>query len=127
MSLLGKGIFKGMAVTLKNFALSYVDRGKKERLPTVQYPEEGNTVTPFSRNFPFLIYDGEDEIDGIVESSCDPKHADGSWIRKLDMVESRDGTRIMVLEQKTNSLTPLILPPSEETFLIAGVDFSLIA
>ena len=79
MSLLGKGIFKGMAVTLKNFALSYVDRGKKERLPTVQYPEEGNTVTPFSRNFPFLIYDGEDEIDGmrcvacqICERECPP-------------------------------------------------------
>ena len=66
-------------MTLKNFALSYVDRGKKERLPTVQYPEEGNTVTPFSRNFPFLIYDGEDEIDGmrcvacqICERECPP-------------------------------------------------------
>jgi NADH-quinone oxidoreductase subunit I len=79
MSFLGKGIFKGMAVTLKNFALSYVDRGKKERLPTVQYPEEGNTVTPFTRNFPFLIFDGEDEIDGmrcvacqICERECPP-------------------------------------------------------
>ena len=39
MSLLGKGIFKGMAVTLKNFALSYVDGGKKERLPSKQVQE----------------------------------------------------------------------------------------
>lgn len=79
MNSLGAGIFKGMAVTLKNFTLSYFDKGKKERLPTVQYPEEGNTVTPFSRNFPFLIYDGEDEIDGmrcvacqICERECPP-------------------------------------------------------
>ena len=59
--------------------MSYFDRGSKQRLATVQYPEEGNTVTPFSRNFPFLIYDGEDSIEGmrcvgcqICERECPP-------------------------------------------------------
>tara|TARA_Y100000588_G_scaffold134467_1_gene147838 strand:- start:2 stop:898 length:897 start_codon:yes stop_codon:yes gene_type:complete len=79
MDLLGSGIFKGMAVTLKNFAMTYFDRGRKERLPTVQYPEAGDTVTLFTRNFPFLIYDGEEEVDGmrcvacqICERECPP-------------------------------------------------------
>ena len=79
MKILGQGILKGMTVTLRNFAMSYFDRGRKQRLATVQYPEEGNTVTPFSRNFPFLIYDGEDSIEGmrcvgcqICERECPP-------------------------------------------------------
>ncbi len=79
MSSFGRGIFKGMAVTLKNFALSYVDGNRKERLPTVQYPEEGDTVMEFSRNLPFLVYDGENEIEGmrcvacqICERECPP-------------------------------------------------------
>ena len=35
--MIGTGIFKGMAVTVRNFAGSYFE---KERLTTVQYPEE---------------------------------------------------------------------------------------
>ena len=35
MSILGGGIFKGMAVTLRNFLGSYTN--KKKRLPTIDY------------------------------------------------------------------------------------------
>ena len=35
--MIGTGVLKGMAVTAKNFVGSYFD---KERLITVQYPEE---------------------------------------------------------------------------------------
>lgn len=55
--MLGKGIFNGLAVTALNFFGSYFS---KSRLVTVQYPEAGNTVTSFSRNIPFLVYDRED-------------------------------------------------------------------
>lgn len=67
MSLLAKGILKGMAVTAKNFFQSYY---RKERLPTVQYPEEKSTITPFTRNFPFLLYDGDDAVDGMRCTAC---------------------------------------------------------
>lgn len=67
MSLLAKGILQGMAVTAKNFFQSYY---KKDRLPTVEYPEEQSTVTQFSRNFPFLVYDGDDPVDGMRCISC---------------------------------------------------------
>ncbi len=75
--MLGFGLIKGMAVTARNFFGSYVS---KERLPTVQYPEGGNTVTPYSRNFPFLVYDGEDASAGLrcvacltCEKACPPQ------------------------------------------------------
>jgi NADH-quinone oxidoreductase subunit I len=81
VSLLGGGIFKGMAVTLRNFVGSYFN---KERLVTNDYAwrpkddaelpqsageypkEEGEqfsdttTVTNYSRNFPMLLHDGKD-------------------------------------------------------------------
>ena len=56
-----------MGVTAKNFFQSYY---KKERLPTVEYPEEKSTVTQFSRNFPFLVFDGDDPIDGMRCTAC---------------------------------------------------------
>ena len=67
MSLLGKGILKGMAVTAKNFFQSYY---RKDRLPTVEYPEEKATINQFSRNFPFLLYDGDDPVDGMRCTAC---------------------------------------------------------
>ena len=75
--MIGTGILKGMAVTLRNFAGSYFD---KERLITVQYPEERSPLPENYRNFPFLIYDGNNPQAGlrcvackICEKECPPQ------------------------------------------------------
>ncbi len=75
--MLGQGILQGMAVTAENFIKSFQD---KEHLTTVAYPEAGSTITAFSRNLPFLVFDGENEIDGmrcvackICEKECPPQ------------------------------------------------------
>jgi NADH-quinone oxidoreductase subunit I len=75
--MIGTGILKGMAVTARNFVGSYFDR---ERLITVQYPEERNPLPENYRNFPFLVYDGEDSQAGlrcvackICEKECPPQ------------------------------------------------------
>ncbi|MBI4358469.1 MAG: NADH-quinone oxidoreductase subunit I [Candidatus Omnitrophica bacterium] len=62
----GLGVLKGMLVTFKNFILSYFT---KERLTTVQYPEERIPEKERFRNFPFLIYDDKPEDLRCV--SCD--------------------------------------------------------
>ena len=61
--MIGTGILKGMAVTGRNFLGSYFE---KDRLTTVQYPEERILLPENSRNFPFLIFD----IDISVCMSC---------------------------------------------------------
>jgi NADH-quinone oxidoreductase subunit I len=63
----GSGIVKGMAVTAKNLVGSYFDR---EKLVTVQYPEEQSPQPENSRNVPFLVYDGDDPVDGLRCVSC---------------------------------------------------------
>ena len=75
--MIGTGILKGMAVTLRNFAGSYFE---KERLITVQYPEERIPLPENYRNFPFLPYDGDDPHAGlrcvackICEKECPPQ------------------------------------------------------
>ena len=75
--MLGEAILKGMAVTAKNFLGSYVS---EERLPTIQYPEERQPLKEAVRNFPFLVYDGDDWQKGlrcvacqICEKECPPK------------------------------------------------------
>src|SRR5437762_1946457 len=75
--MLGEGILKGMAVTAKNFVGSYVS---KERLTTVQYPEERLPQKEAARNFPFLVFDGNDPHAGlrcvacqICEKECPPQ------------------------------------------------------
>jgi NADH-quinone oxidoreductase subunit I len=88
--LLGEGILKGMMETAKNFAGSYVS---KERLTTVEYPEERIAPIEAARVFPFLVYDGTDWESGlrcvacqICEKECPPKciYIDKSKDKKPD-------------------------------------------
>ncbi|MEI6391937.1 MAG: 4Fe-4S dicluster domain-containing protein [Verrucomicrobiota bacterium] len=74
---LGEGILKGMAETARNFFGSYV---KADRLVTVQYPEERVPQKEAARNFPFLVFDGDDWQKGlrcvacqICEKECPPQ------------------------------------------------------
>ncbi|HLX71713.1 MAG TPA: 4Fe-4S dicluster domain-containing protein [Verrucomicrobiae bacterium] len=75
--MLGEGIIKGMAVTAKNFLGSYVS---EKRLTTIQYPEERQPLAEAVRQFPFLVFDGDDWQKGlrcvacqICEKECPPK------------------------------------------------------
>jgi len=75
--MLGEGMIKGLAETAKNFAGSFVS---KERMTTVQYPEERIAPIENTRDFPFLVYDGTDPLAGlrcvacqICEKECPPK------------------------------------------------------
>src|ERR1700734_2615489 len=88
--MLGEGILKGMAETAKNFFGSYVS---KDRLTTVQFPEERLPLAEASRNFPFLVYDGDDWQAGLrcvacqnCEKECPPKciFIEKSKDKKLD-------------------------------------------
>jgi NADH-quinone oxidoreductase subunit I len=75
--MLGEGMLKGLAETAKNFAGSFVS---KERMTTVQYPEERIAPIENTRDFPFLIFDGDNAMAGlrcvacqICEKECPPK------------------------------------------------------
>ena len=74
--MVGTGILKGMAVTLRNFAGSYFE---KDRLITVQYPEERSPLPENYRNFPILIFDNDPEAGlrcvacKICEKECPPQ------------------------------------------------------
>jgi NADH-quinone oxidoreductase subunit I len=81
-----------MAETAKNFAGSFVS---KERLTTVEYPEQRIPTVENARVFPFLIYDGPDWQAGlrcvacqICEKECPPKciYIDKSTDKKPDYV-----------------------------------------
>jgi NADH-quinone oxidoreductase subunit I len=115
MSILGGGIFKGMAVTLRNFVGSYF---YKERLTTNDYEwrpdgalpqsigdypkEEGEqlsdttTVNQYSRNFPMLLHDTGEPMDTIrcvackiCERECPPQCI---YIEKsTEKIENADG------------------------------------
>jgi len=65
--MIGLGILKGMAVTARNFVGSYFE---KDRLITVQYPEERSPLPENYRNFPFLIYDTDDPAAGLRCVAC---------------------------------------------------------
>src|SRR5438477_121015 len=75
--MLGEGIIKGLAETARNFVGSYVEA---DRLTTVQYPEERLPTKEAARNFPFLVFDGNDPRAGmrcvacqICEKECPPQ------------------------------------------------------
>ncbi len=99
--MLGQGILKGMAETARNFVGSYV---KDERLVTVQYPEERRPQAEAARNFPFLVYDGDDWQKGlrcvaclICEKECPPQCI---YIVK-DTVRKPDATGKLQFQPKT--------------------------
>ncbi len=75
--MLGAGLLKGLAETGRNFVGSYFDR---ERLVTVEYPEQREPFRENFRQFPFLVYDGDDPVAGlrcvacqICEKECPPQ------------------------------------------------------
>jgi NADH-quinone oxidoreductase subunit I len=63
----GAGIIKGMIETARNFAGSYHDR---ERLTTVQYPEEKLPPVENARTIPFLVFDGDEAMAGLRCTAC---------------------------------------------------------
>ncbi len=72
-----KGMLQGLWVTGKNLLGSFF---QPERMTTVQYPEERAPISPNFRNFPFLVHDGDDPVDGlrcvacsICEKECPPQ------------------------------------------------------
>ena len=96
--MLGEGILKGLAETARNFAGSFVS---KERLTTVEYPEERLPLPEAARNFPFLVYDTKNPADPddwekglrcvacqICEKECPPKciYIEKSKDKKPDFV-----------------------------------------
>jgi NADH-quinone oxidoreductase subunit I len=90
--MLGEGIAKGLVETARNFFGSYVS---KDRLTTVQYPEERLPQIEATRDFPFLVYDGDDWQAGmrcvgcqICEKECPPKciYIEKSKDKKSDAV-----------------------------------------
>lgn len=75
--MLGEGIIKGMAETARNFIGSYHDSA---RMVTVEFPEEKVPAKENARNFPFLVFDGDDAMKGlrcvacqICEKECPPQ------------------------------------------------------
>jgi NADH-quinone oxidoreductase subunit I len=96
--LLGEGILKGMVETARNFAGSFVS---KERLTTVEYPEQRIPTVENARVFPFLVFDVKNPGDTndweaglrcvacqICEKECPPKciYIDKSKDKKPDYV-----------------------------------------
>jgi NADH-quinone oxidoreductase subunit I len=72
----GLGLLQGLAVTGRNFVESFY---KKERMTTVEYPEERAPISPNFRNFPFLVYDNDPKAGlrctacSICEKECPPQ------------------------------------------------------
>jgi NADH-quinone oxidoreductase subunit I len=67
LSLPGFGLLQGLAVSGRNMVESFY---KPERMTTVQYPEQRAPISPNFRNFPFLVYDGDDPSAGLRCTAC---------------------------------------------------------
>lgn len=67
MKILGLGILRGLKVTALNLIGSYY---RPDRLVTVEYPEQRQVLQENTRNFPFLVYDGQDSEKGLRCVSC---------------------------------------------------------
>ena len=67
ISLPGIGLLQGLKVTARNMIQSYY---RKDRMTTVQYPEQRAPISPNFRNFPFLCYDGDDPVAGLRCTAC---------------------------------------------------------
>lgn len=65
--MLGAGIIRGLFETGRNFAGSYFVR---ERLTTVQYPEEQLPPVENARTIPFLVFDGANPDAGLRCTAC---------------------------------------------------------
>lgn len=75
--MLGIGIIQGLVETARNFFGSYTS---KQRLTTVQFPDERLIQPEAARVFPFLVYDTDDAEAGlrcvackICEVECPPR------------------------------------------------------
>lgn len=72
----GLGLLKGLLVTGRNMLESYY---RKDRMTTVQYPEERAPISPNFRNFPFLVFDEDPQAAlrctacSICEKECPPQ------------------------------------------------------
>jgi NADH-quinone oxidoreductase subunit I len=71
----GSALLKGMSVTGKNLVRSYFD---KDRMTTIEYPEERKEPEENYRNFPFLVFDQDDAhlrcvACKICEKECPPQ------------------------------------------------------
>jgi len=72
----GWGLLQGLAVTGRNMVESFY---KKERMTTVQYPEQRAPISPNFRSFPFLVYDDSPDKGlrctacSICEKECPPQ------------------------------------------------------
>jgi len=76
--MLGTGLVKGFVETARNFVGTYTD--SEARLTTVEYPEERLPLQEATRQFPFLVFDGQDWQAGmrcvacqICEKECPPQ------------------------------------------------------
>ncbi len=90
--MLGTGIIKGLVETARNFVGTYTDEA---RLTTVEYPEERIAPKENARQFPFLVFDGDDWQKGlrcvacqICEKECPPQciYIEKSKDKKPDFV-----------------------------------------